>query len=881
VNTTRSGGPGDVDTAAEPRLHEEPPLAAVDICKSYGPVRALQPASFALARGEIHALVGENGSGKSTVVGILSGVVKPDGGTVTFGDKKATSHTPWESQRAGTLTVFQDGSLLGDLTVAQNFYLGTPVAQRPSYRRIGEWTRGRLEQFGLDRINPGSLVDLLSPGDRQLLDIVRALMAQPAVLLLDEATSALDAAGVDVALDLMRKAASEGTAVMFVTHRLSEVFRVADRISVLRDGVWQGTHDPASIDTHGLVELMAGTSVNVEFPDRAASADVGGALLTARGLTGPGFGPVDVELRRGEILGIAGADDNGQLPLLRGLTGVNVSDGVLEGQDRVVTGLQGAVHAKVAYLSSDRRHESLFPSLPIRENLVAGVLGKLSTAGYISPRKERAESQQSVDRFGIRLGTVEDAVTSLSGGNQQKVALGRVLSTESRVILIDEPTQGVDARSRIDIYHMLRDAAAAGHSVVVVSSDAAELAGLCDRIVVMSRGRVVDEVAGANATEERIINAFTSAEHVGRGDAAAAASASEAEAVRSGRWAKAREFIRLHQDAARLALLVLMLVALAGYVQGRNSTFLTQASMYNVFLIALPLAIVAAAEFIVIFTGGIDVSVGANMGVTVAVLSFVIGTSGAAGGIVVSLLVAIGLGIVIGIVNSVIVERIRISPVIATIATLGILQGIGLLLRPKAAGAISLDVSSALTKQVGPFPVPLLVVAGMFVLADLALSRTGRGLRMRAVGLSPVSAYRLGENAPRQRQLAYVACAVLAAIAGVMLAAQVGVGDSTVGSTYTLLAVAAPILGGASLLGGRGSFIGCLVGSVLLATSLALPTVLSLSDGTSFLLTGGLTLLALLIYTRSAWVVIGRSARLLRVRLRRPRPAATPAVESA
>jgi ribose transport system ATP-binding protein len=877
VNRTRSGGSGGAGAGSALRTDDVPPLAVDGICKSYGVVKALQPASFELVRGEVLALVGENGSGKSTVVGILSGVVRPDGGTVTFAGKTASAHTPRESQRSGTLTVFQDGSLLGDLTVAQNLYLGTPHDQRPSYRRIEGWTKGRLDEFGLGRISPGSLVDTLSPGDRQLLDIVRALMARPAVLLLDEATSALDAAGVDVALDLMRRAAEEGTAVMFVTHRLSEVFRVADRISVLRDGVWQGTHDPASIDTHGLVELMAGTSVNVEFPTRAAVDEIGEPMLAAHQLTGPGFGPVDIEVRRGEILGIAGADGNGQLPLLRGLIGVDVSSGVLESDGSVVTSLRAAARSGVAYLSSDRRSESLFPSLPIRENLVAGVLRRMSVASYVPPRRERVEAQESVERFGIRLGSIEDAVTSLSGGNQQKVALGRVLTTDSRVILIDEPTQGVDVRSRIDIYHMLRAAARDGDAVVVVSSDAAELAGLCDRIVVMSRGRVVAEVPGETATEESIIGAFTSAEHHGRTDVVVPDQA----IVRTTKFRRQREFLRLHQDAARLCLLVLMLIALAGYAQGKNDTFLTKPSLYNIFLIALPLAMVAAAEFLVIFTGGIDVSVGATMGVTVAVLSFALETSGALDGILLSVLIAVGVGVAVGIVNAIIVERIRISPVIATIATLGVLQGVGLQLRPQAAGIISFDVTNALTKQVGPFPVPILVIAALFVVADAGLNRTGRGLRLRAVGLNPVFAYRLGENAPRLRQLAYIGCAVLAALAGVLLAAQVGVGDSTVGNQYTLLAVAAPILGGASLLGGRGSFIGCLVGAVLLATSLALPTVLSLSDGTSFVLAGSLTLLALLIYTHSAWRVMARWTRLVRVKLRRPRPAVAAAAPSA
>jgi ABC-type sugar transport system ATPase subunit len=336
------------DTAPSPLVDvsSASALRVTGVQKRYGVVQALHPTSHEVLPGEIHALIGENGSGKSTFVGIVSGTVVPDAGTVEIAGTLRGRHTPAEAQRLGALTVFQDGSVIGDVTVAQNLYLGTPAALRPAFRDVPSWAAERLAAFGLGRIAPETRAGDLSAADRQLLEIARAMMARPAVLLLDEATSALDAAGVDAALELMGRAAADGCAVLFVTHRLSEVLRVADRISVLRDGQHRGTHDPAGVDAAGLVELMAGRSVAVEFPPRAEH--VGAPALVAQGLRGDGFGPIDLQLHRGEIVGFAGADGNGQLPLLRGLAAQGLRGGGRAVDDRPVRTLARAWDAGVA-----------------------------------------------------------------------------------------------------------------------------------------------------------------------------------------------------------------------------------------------------------------------------------------------------------------------------------------------------------------------------------------------------------------------------------------------------------------------------------------------------------------------------------------------------
>ena len=845
-------------------------VEVTQVGKTYGPVRALVELSLSLLPGEIHALVGENGSGKSTLVGILSGLVIPDEGTITVEGDTVARFAPRQARSHGVYTVFQDGSLIPDLTIAQNLYIGTDSAKRPPYGQLDQWARGILDDYGLTSIDPSARTRTVAPGDRQLVEVSRAMHGRPKVLLLDEATSALDAAGVDRVLELMRQAAAAGCALLFVTHRLSEVYRVADRITVLRDGRWQGTYTASDVSSDALVEAMAGASVDVEFPQRRPTERLREPALIARGVEAPNVGPVDLAVRPGEILGLAGAAGNGQSELLRALAAFHLERGTIDIGGAACHTYDQAVARGVVLLSGDRRDESLLAPLNVRENLTVGVLSRLSTVGLLRRSAERSFVQDEITRFDIRLGHAEQPITSLSGGNQQKVALARVLASEPTVLLVEEPTQGVDVRTRMEIYRLLRTAADRGLSVVFSSSDASELAGLSDRIVVLSRGRVVDEMSGLGATEESIVGSFAGATHVGGGDPAADMSTPG----RPGRWGSAvRSAASTYGDFLRLIVLVLILLGLGAFAHASSDVFLTTRNLYNLALLALPLAVVATAEFCVLLVGGIDVAVGATMALTVVTLSFVAGNGDLLWVVAVVLLAAVGVGLAMGIANSMLIEGARVSPVIATIATLSVASGLALILRPVAAGLLSSDLGRlAATNRVWILPWPMLVLIPLVILGDLVLWRSGSGLLLRAVGLHPVFAARLGLNARRIRVAAYLSCGVLAAIAGVLLAGQVGIGDATVGGGFTLLAIAAPVLGGASLLGGRGSFVGCVLGSLTLALIISMVPLLNISDALSLIFTGGITIVALLAYSSARH---GRSWRRLMSLQRRRAP--TPA----
>jgi len=485
-------------------------LSVRGVSKAFGAVQALREVSVDCHAGEIHALVGENGSGKSTLLGIASGFVHPDEGTVEIGGKRHRRGSPVEARKLGLGIAYQTYSHVNDLSVAENLYLSVPGSLRPAYGRMEAWAAEKLAEFKLD-VPPTAPVGSLSLAERQFLEVVKALLARPKVLLLDEPTTALGPEDVDRLHALVFEQSRSGVGIVYVSHRLPEVLDIADRVTVLRDGVGQGTFEAAAMSEESLVALMIGRPLQLAFPERRAVDGDREVLLAVSGLRGERFGPIDVEVAKGEILGIAGAEGNGQVPFLRALAGAERATGSATCNGRALdTGSPvGPLRAGVVLLSGDRGREALFPVLSVRANTTIQVLGRLGRLGLLNRRREGATVTELGRRLGIRMASIEQPVQSLSGGNQQKVSLTRpFLRGNVSVILADEPTQGVDVAARFDIYGALREQAKEGVAIVVKSSDPLELAGLCDRVVVMSRGTIVDEISGEDLGERRIVEAI-------------------------------------------------------------------------------------------------------------------------------------------------------------------------------------------------------------------------------------------------------------------------------------------------------------------------------------------------------------------------------------
>ncbi len=484
-------------------------LSLRGVSKRYGPVHANNDVSLDILAGEIHAVLGENGSGKSTLLGIASGTVVPDEGVVEIAGQQLTTASAKAAMELGLGMAYQTMTEVIGLSVAENLFLAAPPSERPKYGRMEPWAAERLREAELD-IAASAPTASLSLAERQMLEVVQALLSKPKVLLLDEPTTALGHGDVERLHALIRNLAAQGIGIAYVSHRLPEVLSVAHRVTVLRDGVGQGTFDAAQVSEADVVALMIGRPLEMVFPAPVGEAS-NETLFEIIRLRGRRFGPVDLTLTRGEIVGIAGAEGNGQVQLLRALAGVEPSNGTVKCSAKPVDlrSPPGPLRSGIVLLSSNRKEESIFTALGVRANATLQVLKRYGRFGLVRRSRERPPVNELVARLRLKSASIEQPAQYLSGGNQQKVALMRpFLKGDVNVILADEPTQGVDVGARLDIYEALRAKAEEGTAVLVKSSDPIELSGLCDRVVVMSRGRIVDEIPKSELGERRIISAI-------------------------------------------------------------------------------------------------------------------------------------------------------------------------------------------------------------------------------------------------------------------------------------------------------------------------------------------------------------------------------------
>lgn len=813
--------------------HGDVTIRLTGISKSFSGVPALRDVSVEIYAGEVHAILGENGAGKSTLMNIISGALQPDEGEITFAGQRIAQMSPEIAASLGIAISFQHPAILDDLSVLENLRVALPAslfADQPAQ----QVAREMLDAVGL-HVPLRRRADALSVAQKHLLEIAKALALKPKVLILDEPTASLDQEATDMLFGRIRDVVRRGTSVIYITHRLAELRQIAQRVTVLRDGKLRGSAMVGDIGDADLVKLIVGRALGSAFPAKSldAPADI---AFSVSGLGGNGFKDVSFDVSKGQIIGVAGVAGNGQSELMRALAGLQPSEGAVSLHGVSVN--HGKLLAAAAFMPSDRHVEGLASGLTVRENATFAALERFSVNGFMNSRSEVEQVKATFGSLAVKAPSMESPVLSLSGGNQQKVVMSRALLSEPGLIVADEPTQGVDVGARTEIYKILRDVSGSGTPVVVNSSDAAELEGLCDKVIVMSRGRVVETLTGADVCENRIVaaavQANTHASDSGRGGSGTATG-----------------FLRhfMQSDNAPVVPLALVTVLLGLYVYAQNDNFLSAFNIYNILLLATALGFIALGQTVALLMAGIDLSVGPLAGLLVVIASFFVNDDKSGAVILAGFALMFAAAFTIGAINGVLVRFANFTPIAATLAMYIALQGMSFLLRDSPDGYINFAVTEWINWQWGPIPVAFIVLVAVACAAEYMLRKSKAGWRLRAVGSDEESARRTGVRIDRTFVAGYIVCSLLTAMGAVMLMTQIGVGDPRQGVNYTLSSITAVVLGGTSLKGGRGTFIGTVLGAVLLTEVLNAVTFLGLSQTYQYVFQGALIVAAALIYS--------------------------------
>jgi ribose transport system ATP-binding protein len=487
-------------------------LTLDNISKAFGPVQALRAVDFELRRGEIHAVVGENGAGKSTMMNIIDGIVRPDSGEIRVDGQTVEITSPAMAQRLGIGFVHQEIELCPDVTVAENIFMAVTSSSRAwlvDYPALERRAGAILRQLG--DVDPKLLVRDLSISHQQLVEIAKALTLDCRVLILDEPTAALTEHEAQAMFAIMHQLAAQGISIIYISHRLAEVFEHCDRASVFRDGEHIATHEVAETTPTELVNLMVGRVLDQQYPEKQpAEGRSGDVILSVKGLNDRRrLRDISFDVRAGEILGLGGLIGAGRSEIAKAvcrLEGDVTGEVRLKGRRLSLRHYQDAIAAGIVYLSEDRKGEGVFLDMSIAANISAMSLRQISRRGIINRRLERQLAERTGRDLHLKYGHLDDDVSTLSGGNQQKVALTKLLSIDPQMIFLDEPTRGVDVGAKAEIHGILRRLADDGIGIVVISSELPELIGVCDRVLVIREGEISGEVEGDEMTEERIMH---------------------------------------------------------------------------------------------------------------------------------------------------------------------------------------------------------------------------------------------------------------------------------------------------------------------------------------------------------------------------------------
>ena len=786
--------------------------------KSFGGTIALKDASFELRSGEVLALLGENGAGKSTCVKILAGVYRLTLGHVILNNKPVVFASPLDAQHSGIAVMHQHPGLFPDLSVAENVFMGhMPRLASGAIDRAA--TRGEtaslLASVGL-AIDPDSRLGVLRTSEQQLVEIARALSLHARVLIMDEPTAALSQREVVRLFQVVEDLKRRGVAMMFVGHRMDEIFKISDRIAVLRDGALIGVESADNLSRDRAVQMMVGRELSALYPKNDTAP--GDIVLETKGLARVGeFAGIDLTARKGEILGLGGLVGSGRTEIARSLFGITepTSGSIrINGKEMRFSGAGAAMAAGVAYVSEDRLGQSLVMEFPIVANAAMTILDSSATAGFYSRRKVLERVAPHLDRLKLRFRSYDQPINTLSGGNQQKVVLAKWLATNPQLLILDEPTQGIDVQSKAEVHAMIVDLAKQGMAIILISSEMPELLGMCDRIVVLREGHQTAEFNRAEANQEKVLRAATNSEatkpalRLVPNDEPAAALAA-APAPRFG-WTALLAKREMGLAAAILAVLI--------PVAFINPLIFSAANLTSLAMDASLLMIAALAQMLVLVTRNIDLSVASVIGLS-AYGSALVMTGNPSIGVAAGVLAGCAIGFACGVFNGAIVTYGGVPAIVVTLGTMSVFRGFdslwtgGKQISADKVPQAWLDLTGA---RIVGVPLMIIIAVAIMLAAAILLRRTATGREFFAIGSNPNGADLIGIPSKRLILLAFSMAGLLAGFAGALWASRYATIDARVAYGYELTVIAAAVVGGVAIRGGAGTVLGIALGALTL-----------------------------------------------------------------
>ena len=766
--------------------------------------------------------MGENGAGKSTLMKCLIGMYIPDSGTVRLDGREVSFQNTRDGLANGISIIHQELSPVPEMTVAENIWLGREPRNRfglVDHRLMVRKTRELFETWNI-AVDPRRQMKKLTVARQQMVEIAKAISYDAKIVIMDEPTSAIPEREVEHLHAMIRQLTAQGVAVIYITHKMDEVFKISDDITVFRDGKHVATKPASELDRHKLIEMMVGRELTDLFPK--LEAEIGEVVMEVKGLNrGDLVKDVSFQVRRGEILGFAGLMGAGRTEVLETIFGIEPAESgeiLVEGKRIRIRQPKDAIKANIGLLTEDRKLNGIMGVLPVRDNIVVAALPAFSPNGFLNLKKISQACDEQKSALKIKTPSMDQKIQNLSGGNQQKALISRWLLTLPDVLMIDEPTRGIDVGAKSEIHRLMSLLAQQGKAIIMVSSELPEVLGMSDRIIVMHEGRVSGELSRAEANQEAIMNLATG------GTAAAAASERSPMSTSATTTAKTKfDFGNFLRTYAILFILIGFVILLAIITGGR---FLAPQNLINVIVQIAPIGIIALGMMFAIITKGIDLSVGATVAVAAVVGASLAQLSTAPNRffeglpplpIFVPVLAGLLVGAVIGAIIGFLVATFKIAPFIATLGMMTAARGVALIYtdgRPISQLAPGFNWLGQ--GQIIGIPVPVWLLALCALVVWVILNRTRFGRHVYAIGGNEQAARVSGVNIARVQFFIYTLIGTLAGLAGLILAGRIGSGNPQLGLSIELDAITAAVIGGTSFSGGVGTVWGAVVGAVII-----------------------------------------------------------------